>query len=227
MEEFGLGDVDDLEGEMKYFNSQSHILTYCINNMQQILLTFLHLLYIWLHILTLVAVILLSSQFVTLDIEYHVPPGHVIMQWWEWFLAFYCVTATDASDWDSASTASKRTLPGCRMVSPGFGEHPECSTPSVQEEEISSAAPLTTHKHMDSGKGLTSTPPQTVPHPQPRTRKMFPQKQESDDGRAIWSFLTYVLHILVILCLLSNSFCSSHGLFVCFKAYRPALIITI
>ncbi|XP_075998326.1 ankyrin repeat domain-containing protein 26 isoform X3 [Genypterus blacodes] len=87
----------------------------------------------------------------------------------------------DASDWDSASTASKRTLPGRRMVSPGLEEHPECSTPSVQDEDISPATAPTTHKHMDSGEGLPSTPPQTVPQPQPRARKMLLPKQESDD----------------------------------------------
>ncbi|KAF7662436.1 hypothetical protein LDENG_00236180 [Lucifuga dentata] len=87
----------------------------------------------------------------------------------------------DVSEWDSASTTSKRTLPGRRMVSPELEEHPERSTSAAQEQEISSAPPPTTPKHMDSDKGLLTIPPQTVPHPRPRARKMLPQKQESEE----------------------------------------------
>ncbi|XP_040894532.1 ankyrin repeat domain-containing protein 26 isoform X2 [Toxotes jaculatrix] len=84
----------------------------------------------------------------------------------------------DASDWDSASTASKRTLPGRRMASPGLEEFPECTD---QGEDVSPAAPLIPLRNTDSGTRLPSTPPQLVPHPQPRARKMVLQKPESEE----------------------------------------------
>ncbi|XP_041795118.1 ankyrin repeat domain-containing protein 26 isoform X4 [Chelmon rostratus] len=89
----------------------------------------------------------------------------------------------DASDWDSASTTSKRTLPGRRMASPGLEEFPECSNPSVkeQDEDIAPAAPLTPQRSINSNKRLPSTPPQPVPHPQPRARKVVLQKPESEE----------------------------------------------
>ncbi|XP_074490081.1 ankyrin repeat domain-containing protein 26 isoform X6 [Sebastes fasciatus] len=89
----------------------------------------------------------------------------------------------DASDWDSASTTSKRTLPGRRMPSPGLEEFPECSYPSVkeQEEDIAPAAPLTPQRSFNSNKTLPSTPPQPQPQPQPRSRKMVLQKPESEE----------------------------------------------
>ncbi|XP_078139397.1 ankyrin repeat domain-containing protein 26 isoform X2 [Centroberyx gerrardi] len=103
----------------------------------------------------------------------------------------------DASDWDSASTTSRRTLPGRRMASPGVEEVPECSTPSIQEQEqeIPAAAPPAPQRSISSDKrmstlpsphALTShSPPQTLPlplpHPQPRARKMVPQKPESEE----------------------------------------------
>ncbi|KAL7402451.1 hypothetical protein ABVT39_015130 [Epinephelus coioides] len=89
----------------------------------------------------------------------------------------------DASDWDSASTASKRTLPGRRLASsPGFEEFPECSYPPVkeQDEDVAPAAPLTPHRSISSNKTPPpSTPPQPVP--QPRARTMVPQKPESEE----------------------------------------------
>lgn len=96
-----------------------------------------------------------------------------------------CVYDTDASDWDSASTTSKRTLPGRRMASPGH-EFPECSHPSVKEldEDDTPTAPLTPQRVNNSNKTLHSTPPQPVPHPQPRARKMVLQKPESEEGKA-------------------------------------------
>lgn len=96
-----------------------------------------------------------------------------------------CVYNTDASDWDSVSTNSKRTLPGRRMASPGR-EFPECSHPSVkeQDEDNSQTAPLTPQKSINSNKTLPSTPPQPVPHPQPRARRMVPQKPEGEEGNA-------------------------------------------
>lgn len=96
-----------------------------------------------------------------------------------------CVYNTDASDWDSASTTSKRTLPGHRMASPGR-EFPECSQPSVEEqdEDICQIAPVTPQKSINSNKTLPSTPPQPVPHPQPHARRLVLQKSEGEEGNA-------------------------------------------
>ncbi|KAM9854819.1 ankyrin repeat domain-containing protein 26 [Aulostomus maculatus] len=86
----------------------------------------------------------------------------------------------DASDWDSASIASKRTLPGCRMASPGLEEFPESSNPPVEEEEenIAPGTPLTPS---NADKKQLSPPPLPVPHPQPRARKMVLQESEESD----------------------------------------------
>ncbi|XP_056272309.1 ankyrin repeat domain-containing protein 26 isoform X4 [Pseudoliparis swirei] len=89
----------------------------------------------------------------------------------------------DPSDWDSASTASRRTLPGRRMPSPGIEEFPECSNPPVEEqdEDIAPAAAPTPPMSINSDGTLPSTPLQPVPQPQPRTRKMALQKPESEE----------------------------------------------
>ncbi|XP_045900844.1 ankyrin repeat domain-containing protein 26 isoform X7 [Micropterus dolomieu] len=89
----------------------------------------------------------------------------------------------DASDWDSASTISKRTLPGRRMTSPGLEEFPECSNQSdkEQDEDVTAAAPLTPQRNITSNNRLPSTPPQPMPHPQPRARKIVLLKPESDE----------------------------------------------
>ncbi|XP_039988810.1 ankyrin repeat domain-containing protein 26 isoform X2 [Xiphias gladius] len=94
-----------------------------------------------------------------------------------------CVNGTDASDWDSASTTSKRTLPGRRMASPGLEEFPECTIPSVkeQDEDVTLAAPQTTQRSINSDTRLPSTPSQLTPHPQPRARKMVLQKPETEE----------------------------------------------
>ncbi|KAK9516378.1 hypothetical protein VZT92_024313 [Zoarces viviparus] len=86
----------------------------------------------------------------------------------------------DVSDWDSASTASRSTLPGRRMPSPGLEEFPECSYPSVkeQDEDIAPAAPLIPQGSINSDKTM---PLQPGPQPQPRVRKMVPQKPDSED----------------------------------------------
>ncbi|XP_077939056.1 ankyrin repeat domain-containing protein 26 isoform X14 [Gasterosteus aculeatus] len=84
----------------------------------------------------------------------------------------------DASDWDSASTASRRTLPGSRE------QFPECIYPSVkeQDEEAVPAAPLTPERSINSHKTMPTTPQQPGPQPQPlpRARKMVLQKAESE-----------------------------------------------
>ncbi|XP_035521282.1 ankyrin repeat domain-containing protein 36C isoform X2 [Morone saxatilis] len=94
-----------------------------------------------------------------------------------------CDDLEDASDWDSASTTSKRTLPGRKMASPGLEEFPECSSSSVkqQDEDIAPATPLTPQRSISTDKRPPSTPPQPVPHPQPRARKLVFQKPESED----------------------------------------------
>ncbi|XP_037308243.2 ankyrin repeat domain-containing protein 26 isoform X6 [Pungitius pungitius] len=87
----------------------------------------------------------------------------------------------DASDWDSASTASRRTLPRSRE------EFPECIYPSVkeQDEDTAPAAPLTPQRSIYSNKAMPSTPQQPGPQPQPRARKMGLQKAESE-GESDW-----------------------------------------
>ncbi|XP_034391750.1 ankyrin repeat domain-containing protein 26 isoform X3 [Cyclopterus lumpus] len=85
----------------------------------------------------------------------------------------------DPSDWDSASTASRRTLPGRRMPSPGLEEFPECSR--EQDEDIAPAAPPIPQRSINSDKTLPSTPLQPVPQPQPRPRKMALQKPDSEE----------------------------------------------
>ncbi|XP_069384329.1 ankyrin repeat domain-containing protein 26 isoform X4 [Paralichthys olivaceus] len=83
----------------------------------------------------------------------------------------------DASDWDSASTTSKRTLPGRKMTSPGLDEFPECINPALneQDEDVTAAAPPTPQR------SISLTPHRLLPHPQPRARKLVPQKPESEE----------------------------------------------
>ncbi|XP_024865989.1 uncharacterized protein si:ch211-272n13.3 isoform X3 [Kryptolebias marmoratus] len=88
----------------------------------------------------------------------------------------------DASDWDSASTTSKRTLPGRRMASPGIEEFPEDSKVSGNEQEgdAAPAAPSTPQKSSSSDK-LPSAPSKSAPQPQPCPRKMGLQEEESKE----------------------------------------------
>lgn len=92
-----------------------------------------------------------------------------------------CVCNIDASDWDSASTTSKKILPGRRLASPG-PEFPECSHHSVkkQDEDDTPTAPQTPQRSIKS--------PQPAPYPQPRARKMVPQKPESEEGKTFCRF---------------------------------------
>ncbi|XP_026167947.1 ankyrin repeat domain-containing protein 26 isoform X7 [Mastacembelus armatus] len=89
----------------------------------------------------------------------------------------------DASDWDSASSTSKMTLPGHRMNSPGLEEFPENSSPSVklQVEDITPAAPMTPQRRVNSDNRLHTASSQLAPHPQPRARKTMLQKPESEE----------------------------------------------
>ncbi|XP_075326448.1 ankyrin repeat domain-containing protein 26 isoform X1 [Odontesthes bonariensis] len=91
----------------------------------------------------------------------------------------------DASDWDSASTTSKKTLPGRRMASPGLEEFPERSNSSLKEEEedAAPAAATTPQRSISADMMLPSTPSKSAPQPQPRTRKMVLQKPESEEGK--------------------------------------------
>ncbi|XP_041853401.1 ankyrin repeat domain-containing protein 26 isoform X3 [Melanotaenia boesemani] len=89
----------------------------------------------------------------------------------------------DASDWDSASTASKRTLPGRRMASPGLEEFTECFTSAVHEtaEDVAPVASTTPERSIRSEKRLPGTPSNSAPQPQPRARKIVHQKLESEE----------------------------------------------
>lgn len=85
----------------------------------------------------------------------------------------------DASDWDSASTTSKRTLPGRRIPSPGIEEFPESSDllKKEQDADITATAPVTPQRSFNSKSPSTTS----MPHPQPRARKTTPQKSETQE----------------------------------------------
>ncbi|XP_014190823.1 ankyrin repeat domain-containing protein 26 isoform X6 [Haplochromis burtoni] len=89
----------------------------------------------------------------------------------------------DASDWDSASTASMGALCGHRVASPVVEKIPECSSSSDKDQDKDDVATsaLTHQKGISPDKRLPSTPSQAVPQPQPRTRKTVPQKLESEE----------------------------------------------
>uniref|UniRef100_A0AAZ1Y385 Ankyrin repeat domain-containing protein 26 n=1 Tax=Oreochromis aureus TaxID=47969 RepID=A0AAZ1Y385_OREAU len=89
----------------------------------------------------------------------------------------------DASDWDSASTASMGALSGHRVASPVVKKIPECSSSSDkdQEKDDVTTATLTHQKSISPDKTLPITHSQSVPQPQPRTRKTVPQKLESEE----------------------------------------------
>lgn len=93
---------------------------------------------------------------------------------------------SDASDWDSASTASKRTLPSRRLASPA-GELPECSHPSLQEEEEEQQEqedPPTAPFTPQSSHPSSEASPQHALQPQPRARKLLLlHKPESEEGQ--------------------------------------------
>ncbi|XP_033824169.1 ankyrin repeat domain-containing protein 26 [Periophthalmus magnuspinnatus] len=85
----------------------------------------------------------------------------------------------DASDWDSASTTSKQTLPGGRrMPSPGIEEFPESPEPP-KTVEVSKAALVTPQRSFNSKSASTASA--SAPNPQPRARKMTPRKSESQE----------------------------------------------
>ncbi|XP_063335329.1 ankyrin repeat domain-containing protein 26 isoform X6 [Pelmatolapia mariae] len=89
----------------------------------------------------------------------------------------------DASDWDSASTASMGALSGHRVASPVVEKIPECSSSSDkdQDKDDVATATLTHQKSISPDKRLPSTPSRAVPQPQPRTQKTGPQKLESEE----------------------------------------------
>ncbi|XP_077424488.1 ankyrin repeat domain-containing protein 26 isoform X7 [Vanacampus margaritifer] len=69
--------------------------------------------------------------------------------------------AEDASDWDTSSNVSKKSLPGCiEASSPAPKEFPQFSS---KEKESDDEKPL------------------TAPHPQPRSKKTLPQKSDEPD----------------------------------------------
>ncbi|XP_054633487.1 ankyrin repeat domain-containing protein 26 isoform X5 [Dunckerocampus dactyliophorus] len=74
--------------------------------------------------------------------------------------------AEDASDWDTSSNASKRSLPGCTKTSP-TPKVPECSS---KEKAVSPQVPIATPRKIG-----------TSPHPQPRTNKIEPEESDKSD----------------------------------------------
>ncbi|XP_068168753.1 ankyrin repeat domain-containing protein 26-like [Antennarius striatus] len=74
---------------------------------------------------------------------------------------------------------SKRTLPGCRMASPGLEEFPERSDPSeeAQDKDDAVSPPTKPPRSISSIQRLLSPPRQ----PAPRVRKTAPQKPESEE----------------------------------------------
>ncbi|XP_029009233.1 ankyrin repeat domain-containing protein 26 isoform X2 [Betta splendens] len=88
----------------------------------------------------------------------------------------------DASDWDSASTASKRTLPGRRLAaSPEVQTFPQSSAVKAPEEDINVAAPLTPQGSINPGEIPPSTPSKVTVQPQPRARMTIRQEPESEE----------------------------------------------
>uniref|UniRef100_A0A1A7ZSA4 Ankyrin repeat domain 30B n=1 Tax=Nothobranchius furzeri TaxID=105023 RepID=A0A1A7ZSA4_NOTFU len=83
----------------------------------------------------------------------------------------------DASDWDSASTTSKRTLPGRRTVSPGLEELRHDSKLCNKDQE-GDAVPASTPPR---SLGSDNTPSKPAPQPQPQARTMLLQKAESEE----------------------------------------------
>uniref|UniRef100_A0A3Q2PMM8 Ankyrin repeat domain-containing protein 26 n=1 Tax=Fundulus heteroclitus TaxID=8078 RepID=A0A3Q2PMM8_FUNHE len=89
----------------------------------------------------------------------------------------------DGSDWDSASTVSKRTLPGRKMPSFGFEEFQEDGNPSgsAQKEEPALPPPSTPQRSLSSGTSQPSTPSKSAPQPQPRASKTILQQPDSQE----------------------------------------------
>ncbi|KAM9376033.1 ankyrin repeat domain-containing protein 26 [Pholidichthys leucotaenia] len=89
----------------------------------------------------------------------------------------------DVSDWDSVSTTSKGTPPHQKMASSELEEFPGCSGSFVPEQKknLSSPPPVAHPRSISPDKLLPSTSSPLAPHPQPRTRKMAPQKLESEE----------------------------------------------
>ncbi|XP_064878831.1 ankyrin repeat domain-containing protein 26 isoform X6 [Oncorhynchus nerka] len=101
----------------------------------------------------------------------------------------------DASDWDTASTASRRTLPGHGVPSPGGEElREEASSrspvplPAVQEQEpdalIAERSGPEEKRHFLSERPLPLASPRSLTpqtQPQPCARKMLLQRTESEE----------------------------------------------
>ncbi|KAM8861330.1 ankyrin repeat domain-containing protein 26 isoform 7-T8 [Synchiropus picturatus] len=91
-----------------------------------------------------------------------------------------CDDLEDASDWDTASNASKTTLPGRRVASPGGDGVPERAKTSINEEEEEALSPVP-QRRLSLDKEVVSSSPPPVPIPQPRARRLVvPDSEESD-----------------------------------------------
>ncbi|XP_053741847.1 ankyrin repeat domain-containing protein 26 isoform X7 [Synchiropus splendidus] len=91
-----------------------------------------------------------------------------------------CDDLEDASDWDTASNASKTTLPGRRVASPGGDDVPAHAKTSINEEEEEALSPVP-QRRLSLDKEVVSSSPPPVPIPQPRARRLVvPDSEESD-----------------------------------------------
>ncbi|KAM9808073.1 ankyrin repeat domain-containing protein 26 [Neosynchiropus ocellatus] len=95
-----------------------------------------------------------------------------------------CDDLEDASDWDTASNASKTTLPGRRVASPGGDDVPDRSKTSINEEEEEKEEELSPvpQRRRSLDKEVVSASPPPAPIPQPRARRMVvPDSEDSPD----------------------------------------------
>lgn len=103
-----------------------------------------------------------------------------------WLKVSY-VRGADGSDWDSASTISKRTPPGLKIPSSsGGGQKEDCGLPRTSTPKRSSSF----------GKSLPSTPSISASLPQPCTTKISFQTADDGEGKLVTFFLPCVSRLL-------------------------------
>ncbi|XP_017160780.1 ankyrin repeat domain-containing protein 26 isoform X2 [Poecilia reticulata] len=90
----------------------------------------------------------------------------------------------DGSDWDSASSVSKRTPPGLKFPSSGQEEFQKDGNSSGggQKEDCGLPRTSTPKRSSSFGKSLPSTSPVFAPLPQPRTTKISFQTTSNEDS---------------------------------------------
>ncbi|XP_017160781.1 ankyrin repeat domain-containing protein 26 isoform X3 [Poecilia reticulata] len=94
------------------------------------------------------------------------------------------VRGADGSDWDSASSVSKRTPPGLKFPSSGQEEFQKDGNSSGggQKEDCGLPRTSTPKRSSSFGKSLPSTSPVFAPLPQPRTTKISFQTTSNEDS---------------------------------------------